>query len=159
MRVRIKKYLSLPLWILGVIFIGSTIGYFTKPQINVWYDSLNLSPLTPPKYVFPVMWTILYAMIGTAGWCIWRSPSFAKLAWIKKLYSAQLGLNWTWTPLFFGYHLTGWAFLSIVMMIFTTAAIIYLGYKKIKLSSMLMIPYLCWIVFAGYLNFYVWRFN
>jgi len=85
-----KKYLSLIIWIVLLIAIGGVIGSFTKPEISTWYSALNRSTLTPPNYVFPVAWTILYGIIGVCGWLIWRASSFPKLSIIKTLYVAQL---------------------------------------------------------------------
>ena len=73
--------------------------------MNIWYKTLNRSTLTPPGYVFGITWTILYSMIGLCGWIIWSQRPTQKLISLKSLYLLQLFLNWTWTPLFFKYHL------------------------------------------------------
>jgi tryptophan-rich sensory protein len=154
-----KNHLSLIIWIIALIAIGGIIGSLTKPEISTWYSALNRSTLTPPNYVFPVAWTILYGIIGTCGWLIWRSQAFPKLRIIKTLYVAQLILNWSWTPLFFHYHLTGLSLVVLGLMDILFATIIWLAYKKMRAASLLMIPYLSWILFASYLNFYIWRYN
>ncbi|GAJ46859.1 translocator protein [Holospora elegans E1] len=154
-----KTRFSLIIWIVALIAIGGAIGSLTKPEISTWYSTLNRSPLTPPNYVFPVAWTILYGMIGACGWLIWRTSSFPKLSVITTLYVTQLILNWSWTPLFFHYHLTGISLVVLVAMDILVCALIYLTYKKMKAVSLLMIPYLSWILFASYLNFYIWRWN
>ena len=154
-----KKYLSLIIWIVAMIAIGGVIGSFTKPEISTWYSALNRSTLTPPNYVFPVAWTILYGIIGVCGWLIWRASSFPKLSIIKTLYVAQLILNWSWTPLFFHYHFTGLSLVVLAAMDILVCALIWLTYRKIKVVSLLMIPYLSWILFASYLNFYIWQYN
>ncbi|WPY00722.1 Tryptophan-rich sensory protein [Candidatus Trichorickettsia mobilis] len=91
----IKNHLSLIIWIVVLIAIGGVIGSSTKPEISTWYSTLHRSTLTPPNYVFPVAWTILYGIIGACGWLIWREPSFRKLSVIKTLYVTQLILNWS----------------------------------------------------------------
>lgn len=159
MKIQTKNYLSLIIWIAALILIGSIIGSLTKPEISTWYITLNRAPLTPPNYVFPVAWTILYGAIGTCGWIIWSTESFSNLKLIKSLYLIQLILNWSWTPLFFYYHLTGFSLLVLVAMDILVGMIIYLAYPKIRSVSRLMIPYLLWIVFASYLNFYIWQYN
>lgn len=159
MKIQTKNYLSLVIWIPTLILIGSIIGSLTKPEISTWYITLNRAPLTPPNYVFPVAWTILYGAIGTCGWVIWSTKSFSNLKLIKSLYLIQLILNWSWTPLFFYYHLTGFSLLVLVAMDILVGMIIYLAYPKIRSVSLLMIPYLLWIVFASYLNFYIWQYN
>ena len=154
-----KSHLSLIIWIAALIAIGGVIGSLTKPEISSWYSTLNRSTLTPPNYVFPVAWTILYGIIGTCGWLIWRNQVFPKLSIIKTLYVAQLILNWSWTPLFFYYHLTGLSLVVLIAMDILVGILIFLAYRKMKVVSLLMIPYLSWILFASYLNFYIWWYN
>ncbi|MDX2050636.1 MAG: TspO/MBR family protein [Rickettsiaceae bacterium] len=154
-----KTQLSLLIWIVLLITIGAVIGSLTKPEINSWYSTLNRSTLTPPNYVFPVAWTILYGIIGACGWLIWRPEAFPKLSIIKTLYVTQLILNWSWTPLFFHYHLTGLSLIVLVTMDILVVTIIWLAYQKMPAVSLLMIPYLSWITFATYLSFYIWWCN
>lgn len=81
-----KTHLSLILWIVALTAIGGGIGSLTKPEISAWYNTLHRSTLTPPNYIFPIAWTILYGIIGICGWLIWREPLFRKLSVIKTLY-------------------------------------------------------------------------
>ncbi|MCE2992463.1 MAG: tryptophan-rich sensory protein [Candidatus Jidaibacter sp.] len=154
-----KPHISLIIWIVLLIAIGGGIGSLTKPEISTWYTTLNRSNLTPPNYVFPVAWTILYGIIGACGWVIWRESSFPRLSIIKTLYVTQLILNWSWTPLFFGFHFTGLSLVVLGTMDILVFALICLAYRKMKAISLLMIPYLSWILFATYLNFYIWQYN
>lgn len=154
-----KSYFSLFLWVSALIVIGGIIGSLTKPEINIWYSTLNRSTLTPPNYVFPIAWTILYTVLGVCGWSIWRTSSFSHLRLIKNLYIFQMILNWSWTPLFFYYHLTTISLISLVIMNMLVVSMIYLSYPRMKSVSLLMIPYLVWILFASYLNFYIWQYN
>lgn len=119
-----KSYLSLAVWIIALILIGSSIGSFTKTEIHTWYSTLNRSPLTPINYVFPIAWTILYTIIAICGWLIWRTPIFPHLPLIKRLYVMQLIVNWSWTPLFFHYHLIGWSLGGLVAMDIAVGTII-----------------------------------
>jgi len=159
MKVENKTRLSLIIWIVVLITMGGVIGSLTKPQISTWYNTLNRSSLTPPNYVFPIAWTILYGIIGTGGWLIWRESSFPKLSVIKTLYVAQIILNWSWTPLFFYYHLTGLSLIVLAAMDILVATLIWLAYRKVRVLSLLMLPYLLWILLASYLNFYIWQYN
>ena len=159
MNINSKKQISFIIWIVIIIAIGSIIGSLTKPEINVWYNKLNRSPLTPPNYVFPVAWTLLYASIGACGSIIWRSEVFTELNTIKILYVIQLILNWSWTPLFFYFHLTGPSLVVLIGMDIMVFYIILLSSSKLKSVSFLMMPYLFWILFASYLNFYIWRYS
>lgn len=154
-----KHFLSLMIWVLLLIVIGGGIGSFTQSEISTWYATLHRAPLTPPNAVFPVVWTILYGMIGACGSLIWRQPLSLKLKILKRLYVSQLVLNWSWTPVFFHYHLTGVSLIILGVMIVLLGMLILLAYQKIKVVSLLMIPYLCWAVFASYLNAYIWWYN
>lgn len=155
----IKIDISLIIWIVSLIVLGGGIGSLTKPEINSWYSTLNRSPLTPPNYIFPIAWTILYGIIGACGWIIWRNSYFPKLKMLKVLYLIQLILNWSWAPLFFLHHLSGLALIVLISMNILVGIIILLAYSKIRLLSVLMIPYLFWILFASYLNLYIWLHN
>lgn len=157
---RYKKYILLIIWILGLIFIGFIIGSSTKTEVNNWYKNLNRSPLSPPNYWFGIVWTILYAMIGFSGFLIWEQNKYTKkLYLIKILYLSQLILNFSWTPLFFSYHMMDASFLFLMTIICLVACIIYLSYEKIRLVTVLMVPYLFWLLFAAHLNFYIWQNN
>jgi benzodiazapine receptor len=154
-----KKYLSLITWIVALVAIGSIIGSLTIAAISTWYSTLNRSPLTPPNYVFPVVWSILYSAIGACGWLIWRTTTFSVLSTIKTLYMIQLILNWSWTPLFFYFHLIKTSLFILISMDIIVGMLILLAYSKIKTVSLLMIPYLLWILIATYLNLYIWQYN
>jgi benzodiazapine receptor len=154
-----KNYIALTLWVSLLIAMGSVIGSLTKQEISTWYATLNRSPLTPPNYIFPITWTILYIIIGICGWLIWLGPSGTQLKTIKTLYIIQLIFNWIWSPLFFSYHLTGLSLVVVSFMDILVGTLIWLAYPKIRLVSLLMIPYLLWILFASYLNFYIWWYN
>lgn len=159
MKMQNKNLFSLIIWIIVLIAIGALIGSLTKPEISTWYSELNRSTLTPANYVFPIAWTILYGMLGVCGWLIWRESSYTKAPLIKILYVTQLILNWSWTPLFFHYHLTGFSLVVLGLMDILVCSLIFLAYRKTKVVSLLMIPYLLWILFASYLNFYIWWYN
>lgn len=154
-----KTHFSLIIWIVVLIAIGGAIGSLTKPEISSWYSTLHRSTVTPPNYVFPIAWTILYGIIGTCGWLIWRASAFPKLTAIKTLYVTQLILNWSWTPLFFHYHLTGLSLVFLGLMDILVGMIIYLTLPSIRAVSRLMIPYWLWILFATHLNYYIWQHN
>ena len=97
------NWVWLLVWIVLLVLIGAGIGQITKPGIDMWYKTLQRSPLTPPDYIFGIVWTILYAILGSCGWVLWSSPN-TNLRSAKILYVAQLILNWSWAPLFFIFH-------------------------------------------------------
>ena len=156
MQSKTKNYISLALWIIGLLTVSYIMGMVTKNNIGNWYNSLNRSSLTPPNYIFGIVWTILYIMIAISGWIIWNKEASKDL---KTLYISQLILNWAWTPLFFGMHLTGAALICLMIIFILVAMLIVKSYKSVKPTSLLLMPYFIWISFAGYLNFYIWTNN
>lgn len=159
MAAKKNNYLSLALWILTIVLIGWIIGSLTKAEVDGWYNTLNRSPFTPPNIIFPITWTLLYVLIAVCGWRIWQTAQEPTLPLIKGLFIVQLLLNWSWTPLFFHYHLVLAALVCIVSLDIAVALIIYLTWGRMRTVSLLMIPYLGWISFATYLNFYIWHAN
>ena len=159
MKLKIKSYVSLIIWITLLILVGSIIGFFTKSSVDTWYKTLNRSPLTPPNYLFSIAWSTLYAMIGTSGWMIWRSESLPELKPIKTLYISQLILNWLWTPIFFTYHFVGISLICLCCLTMLVILLIIKSYEKFTLCSLLLVPYLLWLLFAIHLNFYIWQHN
>jgi translocator protein len=153
------RYISLAIWILGLQAVGGIIGVIIAPQINDWYKNLNLPPLNPPNWVFPIAWTILYTLLGISGWILQYTPSFPGLSTIKRLNWLQLFLNESWCLLFFSLHTTGISLVVQLVMDVAVMLIIWMSYKKVRLVALLMLPYLLWLCFATYLNYYVWLNN
>ena len=156
---KFSRYSKLILWIIILLFIGSMIGVLARGGIDIWYPTLNRAPFSPPNYVFGIAWSILYTLLAISGWMIWQATQVSNINSIKFLYMTQLLLNWCWSPFFFNEELTGIALICIVMIIILVAMLIGVSYKKMTTLSLLQIPYLCWLIFAAYLNFYIWYYN
>lgn len=156
---RDKKYLLLVIWILSFLAIGAVIGNLTQASIDTWYNTLNRSSLTPPNHVFGIVWTILYIMIATSGWSIWCDSQNDDLALTKKIYIIQMIFNWLWSPLFFIFHFTGLSLILLILIVLLVLIVFFKSYSKNKIASFLLLPYLLWLCFAGYLNFYIWQYN
>jgi benzodiazapine receptor len=150
-----QKSIALILWVMVVILLGSGMGVWTG-DVSLWYEGLNRSVLTPPNAVFPVVWTFLYALIGVCGWMIWGALDFRAQRIVKIVYMLQLGLNWMWTPIFFHYHWVGGALVVVMVLAVTIGILMVLAHRTV---SVLMLPYLVWVLFAAYLNFYIWWYN
>lgn len=161
MNTKTKNYPSLVIWILGLLLVSWGLGALTDAGLGTWYIDLNRSQLTPPSYVFGPVWTILYIFIAISGWWIFHKKSFIHAGLIKSLYIIQLILNWMWTPLFFYYHLPGLALLCLFLIDIAVAILIYACCKNKNLTSVakLMIPYFAWILFATYLNWFIYINN
>ena len=109
--------------------------------------------------MFGVAWTILYALIAVGGWILQYSSETPKVLLLRGLYWFQLILNWSWSFVFFTFHLTAFSFAILVVMDVSVGLLVYLAYGKLRLVSLLMLPYLLWLLFASYLNFYIWQNN
>jgi len=152
------RFLSLLLWVLCLSIVSALIGHLSRNAVDGWYLALNRSSLTPPNFVFGIVWSFLYALIAICGWRIWRD-SGSQYGMLKIVFCAQLILNWTWTPLFFVYHLTGLALVCILLIIAAVAWLILATYKNLRMISVLLMPYIVWSIFAAYLNFYIYQHN
>lgn len=117
------------------------------------FAELNQPPLSPPGWLFPVVWTILYLMMGLASWLVLTSGKPRPV--IKsamQLYALQLGFNFFWSIIFFGLSLYLTAFLWLVVLWLLIIATTIRFYRIREPAGYLMIPYLLWVTFAGYLN-------
>ena len=159
MNFSLRKYLELTFWILALNSIGYLIGYYSQTNVDTWYETLNRSPLTPPNYMFGIVWTCLYTMIAISGWLIFKHPATPNMRPVKKLFIMQLILNWSWTPTFFSLHLTGAALVILVSLVICVGLLILKTYQDTKIASLLLVPYILWLLLATHLNVYIWMYN
>lgn len=124
------------------------------------YKIMNQPPLSPPGWIFPVVWTILYLLMGYAAYRVQVSgKSQEEIRKATRLYAVQLALNFLWTPVFFGlqWYLVAFFLLGALwVMIYLTMQ----AFSKIdETAGDLLIPYILWVTFAGYLNLGVYLLN
>jgi tryptophan-rich sensory protein len=138
-------------YIFITLFIGGIPG-ITVATNNI-YPTLNKPPLSPPGILFPIVWSILFILMGISVYLVRENKDAVKA------YFIQLIFNALWTPIFFGLNAFLFAFiwllLLLVLVIIMTVKFHYLD----KISAYLLIPYIIWLVFAGYLNFGVYLLN
>lgn len=117
------------------------------------YDMLRQPPLSPPAWLFPVVWTILYIMMGAASYLVCVSDKYpGRVERALTAYAVQLLMNFCWTLIFFNLKLYLAAFIWLVLMLILIAwTAIQFGFIS-KPAGLLMLPYLLWVAFAGYLN-------
>ena len=118
-----------------------------------WYESLKKSSFTPESYVFPIVWTLLYIMIALSGYKYISENSEDAYGII--IFSIQIFLNVIWTYLFFTLREPKLALADIGLLWITIFLTINRFNKKSKLAAYLLIPYLGWVSYAGYLNYYI----
>lgn len=134
---------------------GAAIVQGLTSSPDEWYERLNKPSWTPPGYMFPVIWTILYVLMGVASWLVWRRGSFDHHPWALSLYIVQLVLNFAWTPIFFGLKRIDFAMAEIVLLWAAALATIVLFYRVNVIASVLLWPYLLWLTIAGFLTYYI----
>ena len=125
-------------------------GVFFKP--GQWYENLAKPPWRPPNWLFGPAWTILYAMIAISGWMVWKESSWPAVAPAMAVYAVQLLLNAGWTPLFFGMRRPDLAFYELLLLWASILATILTFLPISQFAALLLVPYLCWVSFAGALN-------
>ena len=138
---------------------GALGSIFTIPEIPGWYAQLAKPSFSPPSWLFAPVWTLLFTMMAIALFLVWNSRARnGKLA-AYMTFAAQLILNVAWSAVFFGGHMILGGFLVLLALWVMIALTIY-QFKIISSpAAWLMVPYLCWVTFAGVLNFYYWRLN
>jgi len=151
-----RSVLGLFGFVLLVAAVAASGGYF-KP--GAWYAGLAKPAWTPPDWLFPVAWALLYLSIAVSGWLVWRKLGLRQAVIPYSLYALQLVLNAAWSWLFFGLHRMDLAFIGIVVLWLTILATIVAFYRVQPAAGLLLVPYLIWVGFATALNLAVWRLN
>jgi len=137
----------------AIVIAGTAIGILTgSGQDNRWYMSLVKPPLTPPGWVFPLVWTVLYAMMGSALAMVLAAPENPRRRMALILFAIQLALNFAWSPIFFAAHDISLAKYVIFVMTVVAAGAAGQFLRISRLAGFLMTPYLAWLVFASVLN-------
>lgn len=150
-----KKYKVYIKSILVPVIIGAIVGFLISPSID--YNSFVKPFLSPPSILFPIIWTILYILMGISyGILKYKKVNDSK---IKTIYYLQLFVNALWSILFFTLKWRFIAFLWILLLDILVIFMIYRFYKKNKVSGLLQIPYLVWVLFATYLNLAIYLLN
>lgn len=153
-----RKWISLIIaLVIPVGLVGGLSALIAGNSMEV-YESFIKPPLSPPGWLFPVMWTILFILMGVASWLVYRSDSPLKSPALF-LYGAQLAVNFFWTLTFFGERYYSGAFLVLVLL-WAMILITIRQFGRIdKRAAWLLVPYVLWVTFAGYLNFFIALYN
>lgn len=146
------------------VAIAETAGLvgsvFTRPAITSWYLGLTKPALNPPNWIFGPVWTTLYFLMGVAAFLVWRrglKQKEVKTALV--VFSIQLVLNTLWSIIFFGWHNPFWSFVEIIILWFAILGTIFAFYKISRPAAYLLLPYIFWVSFAVYLNYFIWALN
>lgn len=153
--MQIKNKSSLIISILIPTLVGSLSSLFSG---NMSYSMFNKPSFSPPAFLFPIVWTILYILMGISSYIIYSSNSPSKRKALTT-YSIQLFFNFFWSILFFCFSQYLLAFIWLIILIILIIIMIYQFYAIDPLAAYLQIPYLLWCLFAAYLNFMIYRLN
>lgn len=148
-----RRGLSLLLF-LGLAIAAGFVGSRFLP--GAWYAHLAKPPFNPPDWIFPPVWSLLYAMMAVAAWRVWLRVGFGPAI---VLWLVQLAFNAAWSWLFFGLHRVGIALLEILVLLTLIMATTMAFWRRERLAGGLMIPYLAWVAFASVLNASLWILN
>ena len=150
------KWKLLILCIALPLAVGALSAFLTRGGMSD-FDRVLQPPLAPPAWLFPVVWTILYTLMGISSYLVLTSGDPSKYALL--LYFVQLILNFFWSLIFFGLQNYLFAFVWLVALWAAILGTIFLFSRSSKTAALLMIPYLLWVTFAGYLNFGIYLLN
>ena len=153
-----KQFLGLIGWF-AVSFAASAVGAMASIQAKSFYGQLVQPSWAPPAWLFGPVWTILYALMATAAWLIWRAGGLRANRVALSLFLLQLAFNALWAWLFFAWHLGALAFADIGLLWLLIVATLISFWRVSRLAGTLLVPYLLWVSFAAGLNYSVWQLN
>lgn len=146
-------------WILLAEAVGALSGWLTREGTQIYAQTIVKPPLSPPGWVFPVVWAILYALMGIGAAKVYQAPASKTRSMGLNLFITQLVVNFFWSPIFFNLQDFGFSLLWLLLL-WGLVLWMILAFRKVKpLAAKLQIPYLLWLTFAAYLNFGVWCLN
>lgn len=147
---KVKTYLLMAACIALPLAVGFISSGITRNQMQA-FGELNQPPFSPPAWLFPIAWTILYVLMGIASYLVLRSDSKYKVAAIA-LYISQLIMNFMWSPVFFNMQDYVSALVILLTMWTTTIILAILCWFIDKRATWCLVPYILWTTFAAYLN-------
>lgn len=141
------------------LIVGGVSALLTQNSMEM-FEMIAKPPLSPPGWLFPVVWTILYTLMGISSYIILTSDaSQEEIAEAIRLYGYQLIVNFLWPTFFFNFQ---WYFFALLWLILLWILVFFMIRKFAsisKLAAYINIPYLIWLTFAGYLNAGIWWLN
>ena len=154
MKINYKVLITCILLVYAVVFVGSI---FTSGNTGSQWYLENKPSITPPNYVFPIVWNILFFLIALSLYFAWIKTNKKQKKKVALVFGANLLLNVLWSFLFFTLQKPLLAFFDLLLLLATIVLMISTTYKIEKKSAWLLVPYLAWVAFAGVLN-WLWLF-
>lgn len=150
---KLLKNLAIPL------LIGFIAGFLTRQGTENFALNVKQPPFAPPAVLFPIVWTILYALMGFSAYIIESSPQTPQRNRALVLYYIQLFFNFLWSFIFFNFNNYLAAFVWIIALLILIIATTIEFYKIKPIAGYLMIPYIVWVSLAAVLNFSIYLLN
>ena len=139
--------------------MGALSGWLTRDGAKTYSTDIVQPPLSPPATIFPIVWGILFALMGISAARVWRAPPSKARTKGLSLFGLQLAFNFFWSIIFFNFQLFGlalvWLLALWVLIVLMTVAF----YRVDRPAGLMQLPYLLWVTFALYLNGGVWLLN
>lgn len=159
-KIRKKDFIGAAVFVVVCEAAGIIGAIFTTPNIKTWFANINKPEIAPPNWLFAPVWTVLFALMGIAAWLVWKKVnSSGKAQEALTIFFIQLFLNVMWSIIFFGNQNIGGA-LSEIVVLWLAIFLTIFKFKSIsKTAAYLMLPYILWVSFAGYLNFLLYKLN
>ena len=145
-------------WIV-VVAIAAAIGSVASTRAPEFYRQLDAPAWAPPASVFGPVWTVLYVLMALAAWLVWRAYGWRGARTALTLFLIQLAANALWSWLFFAWRLGLVAFIELNVLVVLIVITLVLFWRLRPIAAALLVPYLAWVVYAGALNFVLWRDN
>jgi translocator protein len=156
---RKRRWASLLVW-LGLCYgVSALAGMATVHAVETWYPTLMKPAGTPPNWVFEPVWMALYGLMAVAAWLVWTAEDGVTRRRAIVWFCVQLAANLVWSFVFFGMQRTELGMLDITLLWFFIVATMVLFFKVSRVAGWLLVPYLAWVTYAGYLNWGVWTLN
>ncbi len=155
-KVGFKRY---ALWVLFCEAVGALSGFLTRNGMRIYEQSVDKPQLTPPGIVFPIVWGILFALMGIGAARVSVQGERPTRRAALTVFFLQLFFNFFWSIIFFNFQTFGLAFIWLLLLLALVVLMIVLFARVDKAAALLQLPYLLWVCFALYLNFGVWRLN
>ena len=154
-----KNWKTYAFWILATLAVGAISGFLSRSGMDDFQENVTQPPLSPPMILFPIVWSILYILMGIGAARIYLSGAELGKNRCLNLYVVQLVVNFFWSLIFFNAAAYGFALLWLLLLLGLVIAMTLCFWKTDKPAALLQIPYILWLLFATYLNFGIWRLN
>lgn len=149
----------MPILIAGVLAVIVAVLGATITDIGPWYRSLIQPRWAPPESAYGIAWTAIFACTALGGVTGWLAMQWREREWLLGLFALNGFLNILWSLLFFQLHRPDWALIEVLVLWLSVLALAVTIWRRSMTGAVLLVPYLLWVTFAGYLNMTIVRLN